>query len=70
MGGYQNKSSPIFSYLEYLCCSTDPILGDKERAGWLISRPAKSTAPMGEVDCGRLGPFMRLTMVHLAHVPF
>ena len=29
--------------------------------------PTKLTAPMGEVDSGRLGPWARLTVVDLAH---
>ena len=33
------------------------------RVGWSISGPAKSTAPVGEVDHGRLGPWARMTIV-------
>ena len=32
--------------------------------------PVKSTTPMGKVELGRLGLWAKMTMVHLAHVPF
>ena len=35
--------------------------------GWSILGSVGSTAPMGEVDCGRLGPWARLTEVDLVH---